>query len=276
MYLGDFFDRPDLTAEEITALKEIKWNQKKHYFLLGNHEMYDSVYASLYSISLDTQYSIMSTPCEYDGFFFLPYIKEHHKSLIEYFPELDSDSIVFSHNDIKGFQYGLYKSEVGIDLQDINSNCGLFVNGHLHNCGHLGNLINVGNLTGLNFSENAEIYKHHILVLDTDNKHIDYINNPFAFNFYKFDFTVNKDIPILDNAVISGKCFYEDAEEIKKKLNEHYVVYRLNVVLKETDGDKISEVKRDSDPVSLFKDFIRSNNIEAPTELLSKIFEGKE
>ena len=37
--LGDFFDSATLNAEELTALKEVKWNNLPKEFLVGNHEM---------------------------------------------------------------------------------------------------------------------------------------------------------------------------------------------------------------------------------------------
>ena len=37
--LGDFFDRNTLSAEELTALKEIKWSTLPHTFIVGNHEI---------------------------------------------------------------------------------------------------------------------------------------------------------------------------------------------------------------------------------------------
>lgn len=37
--LGDFFDKPQLNAEELSALEEIKWSDRRHIFLCGNHEM---------------------------------------------------------------------------------------------------------------------------------------------------------------------------------------------------------------------------------------------
>ena len=37
--LGDFFDRNTLNAEELDALKEIKWADIPQYFLVGNHEI---------------------------------------------------------------------------------------------------------------------------------------------------------------------------------------------------------------------------------------------
>ena len=56
--LGDFFDKPELNAEELTALKSIKWNKDAtHIFLVGNHEMgsndleYSSTPYSAHSLS---------------------------------------------------------------------------------------------------------------------------------------------------------------------------------------------------------------------------------
>ena len=39
IYLGDFFDKSDLSSEEITALERIEWNDLYHWVLVGNHEM---------------------------------------------------------------------------------------------------------------------------------------------------------------------------------------------------------------------------------------------
>ena len=40
--MGDFFDRPDLTAEELSALNELQWasgSVQEHIFIVGNHEI---------------------------------------------------------------------------------------------------------------------------------------------------------------------------------------------------------------------------------------------
>ena len=39
IYLGDFFDRNNLNASEISALKEVVWADIEHIFITGNHEM---------------------------------------------------------------------------------------------------------------------------------------------------------------------------------------------------------------------------------------------
>ena len=36
--LGDFFDKPDLSSETITACNEIKWSDIMHYSIVGNHD----------------------------------------------------------------------------------------------------------------------------------------------------------------------------------------------------------------------------------------------
>ena len=38
-YLGDFFDKAEMNAEEISALSKIEWSTGIQYFLCGNHEM---------------------------------------------------------------------------------------------------------------------------------------------------------------------------------------------------------------------------------------------
>ena len=41
--------------------------------------------------------------------------------------------IILSHNDLAGLQLGKYISKTGFDINDIDKNCALFINGHLHN-----------------------------------------------------------------------------------------------------------------------------------------------
>ena len=36
--LGDFFDKPDLSSETITACNDIEWSNIMHYSLVGNHD----------------------------------------------------------------------------------------------------------------------------------------------------------------------------------------------------------------------------------------------
>ena len=129
IFLGDFFDKPDLTSEEITALSEVKWNNSTRikHFVVGNHE---SGVASLVYNSTQILHglgSIEDEPYIYPAakdtsFLFLPYITEdNRKSLSEYIKERypDTKLIVFSHNDIKDFQMGAFLSKTGFEISDI-------------------------------------------------------------------------------------------------------------------------------------------------------------
>lgn len=232
--LGDFFDSPTLNAEEVTALRDIKWNNElEHIFIVGNHETNtrDISYNVLNLLGL-ASYSIIDKPTSVsDGTYtycFLPYIynSERLKFLKEYFPDGEKN-IIFSHNDIAGIQYGSYKSEEGFRLIDISLSCKLFLNGHIHNMSGLdadNKIFNVGNLTGLNFSENAFMYAHGVWILDTCNETLEFIDNPYAFNFYKLDFTdkIKVDFDTLkDNAVLSIKVSEHNLEEVKALLDKY-------------------------------------------------------
>lgn len=232
--LGDFFDSASLNAEEITALRDIKWNNSiKHIFLVGNHEVNtrDISYNTINLLGL-ANYDIIDRPTSVKDdkytYCFLPYIysSERLASLKDYFPDSNTN-IVFSHNDIAGIQYGAYKSEDGFNLDDILSNCCLFFNGHLHNMSKLcetGKAYNIGNLTGLNFSEDAFNYPHGVWILDTVSKNLEFIENPFAFNFYKLDFTenINVDFSLLkNNAVLSIKVSESNIEKVQTLLSNY-------------------------------------------------------
>ena len=198
--LGDFFDKADLNSEEVTALQEINWCGIPHYFIVGNHEMgrCDLSFSSSHMFTLSPNSIVLDKPCT---LFFddtrelcvLPYILEaDRKPLTEYFaPLTDGRSrVILSHNDLSGVFMGSFVSREGFSLEEIEANCDLFINGHLHNNSWVSSkVVNVGNLTGQNFSEDATKYSHNVLLLDTDKRNIEWYENPYAMNFYKFDFS---------------------------------------------------------------------------------------
>lgn len=196
---GDFFDRSDLTAEELTALKEVYFSQKlSHIVLIGNHEMKtrDRALTSAHLFQtlqgsfnvIDSSYCLESST---SNLVFIPYIDSSEiKPFSEYLPKNDLPTIVFSHNDIAGIQMGKYVSKEGFELRDIEDNCNLFINGHLHNGAYLNDkktLLNVGNLTGKDFGEDGFLHKHQIAIIDTDALTVELVDNPYAIYFYKLD-----------------------------------------------------------------------------------------
>ena len=228
IYLGDFFDKSILNAEELTALADIKWNDVPHKFLVGNHEMgINSLVFSSAHVFKNNGFDIIDSARTevYNDFelCYLPYIlEENREPLANYFkPYVSGTKIryIFSHNDIAGIQMGKFVSKAGFSIEEIEADCNLFVNGHLHNGMPLTNkIINLGNLTGQNFSEDGFIYSHNIMTIDTDNKEYDVRRNPHAIYFYKLDSI--KDIERVQNAVVTLKVKAEEAQDAKELLEK--------------------------------------------------------
>ncbi len=253
--LGDFFDKPQLTDQELTALREIKWADIPHYFLVGNHEseLNDLQYSSTKALESSELLHVVSTPelwtdldhdCEFG---FLPYITERdRKPLTEYFPKLSSKHrIIFTHNDLKGVQLGPVVSRTGFEPDAFDEIGSLCLNGHLHNGQAVTKtVINVGNLTGKDLGENASKYSHNIVLVDTNTLQLTYIENPYAFNFYHINIESEADIKQLDklksNAVLSIHCTKKLVTTVKDKLQKlspnHIIEYRLTIVQVDSTG----------------------------------------
>ena len=260
--MGDFFNKAELVDEEITALKEIKWNPGIfHEFIVGNHESGDHElkFTSTNALSLPGEFAIYSVPTKYVAgdveLCFLPYIIESDRLPIEsYFGKKTMKRIIFSHNDLKGIQMGMIVSQAGFTIPDIEANCDLFLNGHIHSGSKITNkVINLGSLTGQNFGVNAFSYKHQIAILDTDTLDVKYIENPYALKFYKLDVNSLRDIMRLDkigtNAVVSVKCqdtmlklLNAKLDELKDRIIQARVTINKTVVKKDLDNELISDI----------------------------------
>jgi len=248
---GDFFDKPQLTDQELTALREIKWAPLcVHYFLVGNHESEESDlhFNSVKALEGNNRF-IISEPklFEEPGFelAFLPYIIEsQRKPAADYFPEMTADKprILISHNDLAGIQLGPVVSKVGFNPKDLETICTLCINGHLHNGQKITDkVINLGNLTGKDFGEDATKYPHNIAFIDTDTMTIDFIENPFAFNFYKLEIAAKKDLELLrglkNNAVISVQCAASLLAEAKELIAKQANIIDSRVIVKHDVSD---------------------------------------
>ena len=271
VYLGDFFDQPKIVAEEITALNDIKFNATQKYFLVGNHEMARSDLAVSSAHVFEGRNNIMvidqplyTVSSEKYDIVYLPYILQNdRKHLIEYINNHQKDRIIFSHNDIAGMNLGHFTSKDGFSIDEINENCVLFINGHLHNSswvGHKYKIFNAGNLTGQNFSEDAFEYGHNIYILDTETLKMEYASNPYAFNFYKIN-DINLLSRLKDNAVLTVKCNDIDYDAWKKALEEYknrIVTYRIIVEHSKISNKALEDnVKQLSlDHLSEFKKYI--------------------
>lgn len=281
VYLGDFFDKSDLKSEELTALTEIKWNNNKHIFLIGNHEL------GLNTLTFSSAHIFNITDIEVVNDFitmadgvelcFLSYKLDKTGNIEDYIPKSNSKRIIFSHNDIAGIQLGKFISKSGFSIENIESNCDLFINGHIHNGSKISDKIyNVGNLTGQNFSENAFIYKHSILKIDTDSFNIEEIENPYAFKFFKFDDFIklmNYDFPM--NSVVTAKVALSDTDKVKELIEktDNIVAHRFIINNEITEGTIDNNISLSVNHLEKFQDFIldRLGSDELVIEEISNI-----
>ena len=255
---GDFFDKPNLTQQEITAVNEISFAPFcTHYFLVGNHESEegDLHYSSTEILQQDSKSKfIISEPTllEEPGFelAFLPYIPESRKQEVtDYFAEKKGRRLLISHNDLFGIQMGPAVSAVGFKPADLASVADFVVNGHLHNGQWVirDKVLNLGNLTGKDFGEDAHLYKHNVLIFDTDTWTYKFVKNPYAFNFYKIEINSKNDFVKLlnleDNAVVSVKCKANLVQEVReavaalKNIIESRIVITHDILASSPEAD---------------------------------------
>lgn len=253
---GDFFNRSDINAEEITALNEVKWANIPQYFLVGNHEI-TSDDLSMNSLNvLSSIGKVISTCSSFDAngteVFFLPYMDNDNikplKEYVETFGHKCDKRIIISHNDLKDVRYEGFLNTTGFSLKEIEENCNLFINGHIHNCGILNDketIINLGNLCGQRFTEDAFAYRHYACVVDTDTLQVDYYENPYALNFYHLyigdGLKIESELARLGaNAVVSISTKVSLMEDIRQLLKEmpNIVNYKFSDTLNETTVDE--------------------------------------
>ena len=269
--LGDFFDSQTLDAEELSALKEIKWSGLSQVFLVGNHELgiYANAFNSANLFNLLYGCTVESKPhsfCIGDTLvLFLPYIVESERKPLEqyisYTKEHYNKVLVLSHNDISGIQYGGFKSNVGFPIEEINECCDLFINGHLHNGSTIGSkVVLLGNLTGQNFNEDGFNYGHRVMILETDTLKYEFIENPYAIYFYKLDFTngIPKSVCVNDErCVLSITIKDSQVDDIKEWVSKEKSILEYRLVVKQDDtntkdADKIETISK----VDHFQEFV--------------------
>ena len=269
IYLGDFFDRPDLNAEELTALQEVKWANLKHIFIVGNHEsnvLNLSFSSTKLFESIDAM--VINKPSHFDvndkiTFNFIPYILPSELKPLSEYVSGDKKNVVFAHEDIAGIQYGKITSVQGFDINDIENNCTLFIDGHLHNGGMIGkNIILAGNLTGQNFNENAQLFSHNVYIIDIDDDSIviNTYENKEALKFYKLRIESDLDIEQIKslpkNSVVSISCnnIYKDL--VLKVINNNDNILDSRMSIYYIDNMNSEEERADFEVKDHFEQFI--------------------
>lgn len=275
IYMGDFFDSTQLNSEEISALSCIKWAPIPRIFITGNHETNVSSldYSTCDVFNLCPSATVINKPEYYhvEGtnveFAFLPYILERDRKPLEtYFPPRTEKRIIFSHNDLKDVQYGAFLSTEGFTPTEIQENCDLFINGHIHNCAYVAErIINSGNLTGQNFTEDATKYGHFVELIDTNTLEVQFIPNPYALNFAKIDATGDKfaeALPVkFNNAVLTIKVDSPESARAAREycdFNPNIVTYRLIVESRLTNVVQDAPILESVDHLKQFEQYVLS------------------
>ena len=258
IHLGDFFDKEVLTAEEISCLKEIKSKVdfSNWIFLQGNHG-----YSGGFDVLDIFDNQIISTPTE------LP-LDASHRCLFLPFKSKQEDikenyDIIFSHIGIEGIPFGAK----GFDFEFIKSHCKMFLNGHLHNKTPLDHdkehkYWNVGRLTAQNFSDECQYAEKGAWILDMPEMSLEFVQNPYAFNFYKMsetDARIYEIAPeLLKNACISVTCAEKDEATFREKFKNAYYL-RMNVQRKR-EQTEVKEFRPVVDYLERFKEsYIKKN-----------------
>ena len=271
IYLGDFFDSDILKSEEITALSELRWNNKEHIFLVGNHELglHDLSFSSAHLFNIANKVVIDKPVVQVDSYAhvelcFLPYILDNTGRIEDYIHVKTNKlpKIIFSHNDIAGIQLGKFLTTSGFDIEDIECNCDLFINGHLHNETCIDDKIyNIGNLTGQNFSEDFCRYGHKVFIIDTETLDIQKIENPFAFRFFKFENIEDLlKYTFPSNSVVTAKLYAEQFNKVKDLVehNNNIIAHRFVMIsnIKESDSSENNPIQLSVDHLEKFQEFI--------------------
>ena len=265
---GDFFDKSTISSEELSALTEVEWNKNvNHVMLVGNHEMWsNNLKLSSANIFKFFGFFVADSPYiekkEFGELCFVPYV-DSTKSLSCYIPvNYSGKRIIFSHNDISGIQMGKFVSKNGFSISDIELCCDLYVNGHLHNGERISNtILNVGNLTGQNFGENALLYRHGVIIIDTDTFEYEFVENPFALNFYKIkydSFSSIKDSIV--NGVITVYCKEDLVNKCKEDLENNKNIVLFKIVPEREKQEPVNnriEIRAD-DHLEQFRTYIAS------------------
>lgn len=286
VYLGDFFDKPELNSMEITALKDVRWSFAEHVFLVGNHEASNaSLEFNSANVLRGLGFKVIDEPVQSNGVLYLPYVSEdRRKPLAEYLS--GNAGLVLSHNDVKGIRYGGFLSRNGFPIEDIKAlhgegRVGMFVNGHLHNHAEFEDesgsvfLMNLGNLTGQNFSEDADLYGHSAMVYEMEfgegweEMGVDSFTlhrNPEAMNFYKLHSGRLNGLAVPRNSVVSITARRGDAPAVEGFLKANADKVLASRVTWEMEPASPEEAKgfEKSDHLVMFREFALSELGRAP------------
>lgn len=285
--LGDMTDKPNLTAEEITALSLC--HVEDHHLIVGNHCRSDKD-GRINSLSMLKHIYYEPQILDYDGFkiLILPFNSTPYN--LDDYGHVD---LILSHNDLKGYDFGRgHVSEVGYEMEDILNHCDLFINGHLHNGAWLvqDRVINLGQVSGMNFSSCNGQWEPSVGVFDTETRKLELFENPKGYRFKKLEFktlaslkSYLDNLPCIGRYVLQVKILGDFAGNARKLLDQCDKVAASRILTVSTkEGSRPSknlkdEVKIDDGSVyDKLREFVKIQNpskysIDKLNEIINKM-----
>lgn len=240
--LGDIVSKATLTAEELSMIAEISPITRKWQGIRGNHGLSIGEHDSDCAVQFSRFYRKPTWETkEIDGLkynvVYLPYVLEKdRKPLKTYFEDLPKyPTLVLSHNDIKGMNYGGIVEKNGWTIEELESIGDFIINGHIHNFQWLTNKILIaGNVDGENLTESHIGTKHGVWRLDlkafaqgtTPRECIKFIKNPYAMKFGNVDVMSESDLISLkmgtdDRTVLAITTNEELADDVQSLIDTH-------------------------------------------------------
>lgn len=272
---GDTFDSHTVKAEEITALTEcLKYsNGIPEIWITGNHDMYN---CNFYSNSFVKYYDfikIFDKPTKVnDVISVLPYRK--YEDIDESELLNISNKVLISHIDLLGSHVRPeFSMSSGLDPKILSSVFDYSFNGHIHTGENLlPNVINVGSLVCNSFSD-SNSYIPRILIYNTENNELRYINNTNSVIFRKKEFSSMTDcldyVKSLDDKFKYCLRFivpFEIKNEISDILKERKNIVSFRIISKIqtnsiTSNNSINDINiTNSSILNKFKDFLEDNS----------------
>lgn len=268
--LGDLAENNVLTAEEISALSEC--NLSNHAFVVGNHDMSTSEY-NICNIYKEVYHEVGALPFYDCNILLLPYSHEIHdlRTLTRNF-DRRLPTIILSHNDVKGVNYGNIASKVGYEVADILDSCNLFINGHIH-VGRwvvTDRILNLGTVAGMNFNCLGAQWNPSLVILDTSTLKLTFIENPHSYLFHKIDVAPEKIMDALNRLdssrenVVQIRIPLQLVEVVSKLLDEKNIKFRRIITYDYNNysyakQEQISEFTRSESVFDSLRKFITTN-----------------
>lgn len=285
IWMGDFLDTKEVIRGKCLNLiyNRLKHSKLMHIILIGNHDLHnlDGTEHSLEVLKSLTNVCIVDSPVSILGFKFIPYSSnlQHLKDTLE----STTETVVFGHFDLSGFDYGNgHLCERGLSYDDF-SKFEKVISGHFHKYQNKGNFTYIGTPFSHNFGESNQT--KYVGLFHTESQFLELIETCFPKHIsLEFDETYDPTDPLQTLPELKDsdylRVIYKGSKETVNILKNYFrwamgtkILEKVtdtennNVVLDETSDNKskfikwASEIKNlDQDTIKLGLEIMESTN----------------